>query len=65
MNVPVTFPVLLRNKVDGNSACIKQVRSNGRASENWTFSLKCPTLIEGISPLELHRLEVDKSKIAK
>lgn len=52
MYVPVTLPVLFRKTDEGNSACIRQVRPNGRASENWIFNRKCPVLIEGVKKVE-------------
>ena len=45
----LSLPVLLRYITEGNSQYINIVRSIGNPSENWTETLKFPTLIEGIT----------------
>jgi len=56
---------LLKKIDDGNSACIRHVRSIGRASENWTLKRRCPTRIAGMRFDELHFDEVLKSYTVK
>lgn len=65
MQEPVTFPVFERYMVAGYSQCKMQVMSRGRASENRTFNLKCPTLIAGTKLLAPLFPDVDKSQATK